>query len=165
MEAKRQLVATTKPDIELGDFKHAAGPPLVAPGALDTIKLAMRVAQFARSNAVVMAHNQASLAIGAGQTSRLEAARIAASRCPHPPAGSVAASDGFFPFTDGIEVLAKIGVKIIAQPEGGKNLDQIVEFAHKISLWLGARQISLWLGTHLTTQPATQPLATDLPRP
>ncbi|MCY4260918.1 MAG: bifunctional phosphoribosylaminoimidazolecarboxamide formyltransferase/IMP cyclohydrolase [Rhodobacteraceae bacterium] len=98
---------------------------------------AMQVAHSAKSNAVVIAKNGATLGIGSGQTSRVAAACMATTtrdryhrQCPSP----VAASDGFFPFPDGVEQLAVAGVAAIAQPGGSRNDADVIAAANRLGV-------------------------------
>lgn len=92
---------------------------------LEALRFAWTVVRGVRSNAIVLARDDQSLGIGAGQMSRVDACRIAIEKSLHPLAGSVAASDAFFPFRDGVDLLAKAGVAAIIQP-GGSRRDQEV---------------------------------------
>ncbi|TME21911.1 MAG: bifunctional phosphoribosylaminoimidazolecarboxamide formyltransferase/IMP cyclohydrolase [Chloroflexi bacterium] len=80
--------------------------------------LAWTVVKHVRSNAIVLAHAGAAVGIGAGQVSRVEAVELAVHRGASRVAGSVLASDGFFPYPDGVEVAARAGVRAIVQPGG-----------------------------------------------
>ncbi|MFN3628523.1 MAG: bifunctional phosphoribosylaminoimidazolecarboxamide formyltransferase/IMP cyclohydrolase [Casimicrobiaceae bacterium] len=87
-----------------------------------------QVAQFVKSNAIVFARDGATLAIGAGQMSRLDSARIArikAEAAGLSLAGSVAASDAFFPFRDGLDVLADAGAVAVIQPGGSLRDEEV----------------------------------------
>lgn len=106
---------------------------------LDDLRFAVQVAKFVKSNAIVYARNGRSLGIGAGQMSRIDAARIAAIKAEQ--AGltlidSVAASDAFFPFRDGLDALALQGARCVAQPGGSVRDDEVIAAAdeHGIAL-------------------------------
>ncbi len=89
---------------------------------------AWRVCKFVKSNAIVYARGQATLGIGAGQMSRVVSSRIAAMKAGDAGldiAGAVMASDAFFPFRDGVDVAAEVGIKSVIQP-GGSVRDQEV---------------------------------------
>ncbi len=106
-------------------------------GQLADLQFAMTVAKHARSNAIVIAADGATLGIGAGQTSRVGAVRMAAEnrRTYHGSCrGPVAASDGFFPFPDGIEQLAEAGIVAIAQPGGSRNDAAVIATADRLGL-------------------------------
>lgn len=85
------------------------------------LRFAWAAVASVKSNAIVLAHDEAAVGIGAGQMSRVDAVYLAvqkARQSGHDPAGSVLASDAFFPFPDGIEVAARAGVRTIIQPGG-----------------------------------------------
>jgi len=82
------------------------------------LQFAWTVVKHVRSNAIVLAHQGAAIGIGAGQMSRVEAVELAVHRGGSRAAGSVLASDGFFPYPDGVEVAARAGVRAIVQPGG-----------------------------------------------
>ena len=85
---------------------------------LRDLQFAWTVVKHVRSNAIVLAHEGAAVGIGAGQMSRVEAVELAVHRAGPRAAGSVLASDGFFPYPDGVEVAARAGVRAIVQPGG-----------------------------------------------
>lgn len=92
------------------------------------MELAWRVVKHVGSNAIVVGKEDRILGIGAGQMSRVDAAKIAVTKAVemgHSLEGSVAASDAFFPFPDGVEVLQKAGIAAVIQP-GGSIKDQVV---------------------------------------
>jgi phosphoribosylaminoimidazolecarboxamide formyltransferase / IMP cyclohydrolase len=82
------------------------------------LQFAWTVVKHVRSNAIVLAHDSAAIGIGAGQMSRVEAVELAVHRGGARTAGSVLASDGFFPYPDGVEVAARAGIRAIVQPGG-----------------------------------------------
>ena len=82
------------------------------------LKFAWTVVKHVRSNAIVLAHQQAAIGIGAGQMSRVEAVELAIHRAGLRARGAVLASDGFFPYPDSVEVAARAGVRAIVQPGG-----------------------------------------------
>jgi phosphoribosylaminoimidazolecarboxamide formyltransferase/IMP cyclohydrolase len=98
------------------------------PVEFDDLLFAWRVAKFVKSNAIVYCGSGRTLGVGAGQMSRVDSARIAAMKAQNAGlslAGSVVASDAFFPFRDGIDVLAAAGARAVVQP-GGSLRDQEV---------------------------------------
>ena len=98
------------------------------PTQMQDLLFAWRVAQFVKSNAIVFCHQGQTLGVGAGQMSRLDSARIAAIKAGHAGLslqGSVVASDAFFPFRDGLDVVVDQGASCIIQP-GGSMRDQEV---------------------------------------
>jgi phosphoribosylaminoimidazolecarboxamide formyltransferase/IMP cyclohydrolase len=100
-------------------------------GELGDLLLAWRVAKGVKSNAIVLAKDGATVGIGAGQTSRVEAAELAVKKAGERARGAVAASDAFFPFPDGLEALAEAGVKAVAQPGGSKRDGEVVQAADR----------------------------------
>jgi phosphoribosylaminoimidazolecarboxamide formyltransferase/IMP cyclohydrolase len=90
------------------------------------LQLAWTVVKHVRSNAITLVKDRAAVGIGAGQMSRVEAVELAVRRAGERAEGSVMASDGFFPYPDGIEVAARAGVRAIVQPGGSvKDADVI----------------------------------------
>lgn len=103
------------------------------------LSFAWRVAARVKSNAIVLAKGGATIGIGAGQMSRLDAARIAvwkANTAKHKTQNAIAASDGFFPFPDAVEELAKAGISAIIQPKGSKKDADIIAAADKLGIAL-----------------------------
>jgi phosphoribosylaminoimidazolecarboxamide formyltransferase/IMP cyclohydrolase len=86
--------------------------------AIRDLRFAWSVAKHVRSNAIVLAREQAAIGIGAGQMSRVEAVELAIHRAGERARGAVLASDGFFPYPDSVEVAARAGVTAIVQPGG-----------------------------------------------
>ena len=95
---------------------------------------AWRVAKRVRSNAIVLARGGATIGIGGGLTSRVDAAEIAVKKAADHAQGSVAASDAFFPFADGVETLAKAGITAVIQPGGSKRDKEVIEAANSHGL-------------------------------
>jgi phosphoribosylaminoimidazolecarboxamide formyltransferase/IMP cyclohydrolase len=89
-----------------------------------------------KSNAILLAHDQATVGVGMGQVNRVDAARLAVSRAAGRAAAAVAASDAFFPFPDGLEVLAAAGVRAVVEPGGSVRDDEVVAAAQKAGLTL-----------------------------
>jgi len=90
---------------------------------------ATRVCKHAKSNAVVLARDLATVAIGAGQVSRVDAVRLAVMKAQGHARGSVLSSDAFFPFRDGIEEAASAGVAAILQPGGSIRDEEVIAAA------------------------------------
>jgi phosphoribosylaminoimidazolecarboxamide formyltransferase/IMP cyclohydrolase len=110
-----------------------------APSAAEqnALTLAWRVAKHVASNAIVVADESATLGIGGGQPSRVASCRIAienARAAGLPLAGSAVGSDAFFPFPDGVELLAKHGVSAIAQPGGSVRDQDVIAAANRLGL-------------------------------
>ncbi len=95
---------------------------------------AWQVAKYVKSNAIVYAHDNMTIGIGAGQMSRVNSARIAAIKAEHAGLkveGSVMASDAFFPFRDGIDNAAKVGIKAVIQPGGSMRDQEVIDAANE----------------------------------
>lgn len=108
---------------------------------LQDMLFAWRVAKFVKSNAIVFAKNGQTAGVGAGQMSRVDSTRIAAIKAAAaglPLAGAVAASDAFFPFRDGVDVIAENGIKAIIQPGGSMRDEEVFAAAdeHGIAMVL-----------------------------
>ena len=102
------------------------------PEQMQDLLFAWRVAKFVKSNAIVFARERATLGIGAGQMSRLDSARVAAFKAQEAKlelAGSVAASDAFFPFRDGLDALAAAGATAVIQPGGSVKDAEVIAAA------------------------------------
>ena len=98
---------------------------------------AWRVAKFVKSNAIVFCGSGHTLGVGAGQMSRVDSARIAAIKAKNAGlslAGSFVASDAFFPFRDGVDVVAEAGAKAIIQPGGSMRDEEVVAAADELGL-------------------------------
>ena len=96
------------------------------------LRFAWRVAKHVKSNAIVLATADRVLGVGAGQMSRVDAARLAVMRARehgHDPAGAVAASDAFFPFRDGLDVVAEAGATAVVHPGGSIRDDEVLAAA------------------------------------
>ena len=108
------------------------------PGQLKSLKFAFNVCKFVKSNAIVLAKDKSTIGIGAGQPSRLDSCKIASRKAlqfaSEKIANSVAASDAFFPFPDGIEELAEAGVEAIIQPGGSINDKKVIKAANNAGL-------------------------------
>jgi phosphoribosylaminoimidazolecarboxamide formyltransferase/IMP cyclohydrolase len=112
------------------DYERVTSAELT-PHELGELLFAWKVAKSVKSNAIVLARDRATVGIGAGQTSRVASAEIAVKNAGERAAGAVAASDAFFPFADGLEVLADAGVKAVIQPGGSKRDAEVVEAADR----------------------------------
>jgi phosphoribosylaminoimidazolecarboxamide formyltransferase/IMP cyclohydrolase len=108
------------------------------PEELTALKFAWTVCKYVKSNAIVYArtherHGQ-SVGIGAGQMSRVDAAKFGAQKAVLPLNGTVAASDAFFPFADGLETVAQAGATAIIQPGGSVRDNEVIEAADKLGI-------------------------------
>ena len=103
---------------------------------LKNLIFAFNVCRFVKSNAIVIAKNDSTVGIGSGQPSRLDSCKIAIDKMKrfqkiNDNQDIVAASDAFFPFTDGIESLVQAGVSAIVQPSGSIKDKDIIKFANQ----------------------------------
>ncbi|WP_349897863.1 bifunctional phosphoribosylaminoimidazolecarboxamide formyltransferase/IMP cyclohydrolase [Parafrigoribacterium soli] len=115
------------------DFS-SAGWTLVAGEEADAatradLEFAWRAVRAVKSNAILLAHDGASVGVGMGQVNRVDACQLAVKRAGDRAAGSVAASDAFFPFADGLQILLDAGVTAVAQPGGSVHDDESIEAA------------------------------------
>ncbi len=98
---------------------------------------AWKVAKFVKSNAIVYAKGRQTIGVGAGQMSRVNSARIAAIKAEHAGlqvAGAVMASDAFFPFRDGIDNAAKVGITAVIQPGGSMRDQEVIDAADEAGI-------------------------------
>ncbi len=147
------LVPLGKSDVQQMDYKRVGGGLLVqtadsarivqadvkvvtkrAPSAQEMADLlfAWRVAKYVKSNAIVYCKDNMTVGVGAGQMSRVDSARIAAIKAENnglTVVGSVVASDAFFPFRDGLDVLAKAGATAVIQPGGSVRDAEVIAAA------------------------------------
>jgi phosphoribosylaminoimidazolecarboxamide formyltransferase/IMP cyclohydrolase len=95
---------------------------------------AWKVCKHVKSNAIVYARDGQTVGVGAGQMSRVDSAKIGAMKAQLPLAGTVAASDAFFPFPDGVEEIAKAGATAIIQPGGSQRDPEVIAAADRLGL-------------------------------
>ncbi len=93
------------------------------------LEFAWRAVRAVKSNAILLAHDGASVGVGMGQVNRVDACELAVKRAGERAAGSVAASDAFFPFADGLQILLDAGVRAVAQPGGSIHDEESIEAA------------------------------------
>jgi phosphoribosylaminoimidazolecarboxamide formyltransferase / IMP cyclohydrolase len=103
---------------------------------LADLAFAWRACRAVKSNAILLAADGASVGVGMGQVNRVDSARLAVARAGNRAAGSVAASDAFFPFPDGFEILAEAGVRAVAEPGGSIRDDGVIEAAQAAGVTL-----------------------------
>ena len=105
---------------------------------IKSLKFAFNVCKFVKSNAIVLVNGKSTIGIGGGQPSRLDSCKIASQKAlqfvPEKIINSVAASDAFFPFSDGLEELAAAGVEAIIQPGGSVNDNKVIKAANDANL-------------------------------
>jgi phosphoribosylaminoimidazolecarboxamide formyltransferase/IMP cyclohydrolase len=103
-------------------------------GELRSLLFAWRVCKHVKSNAIVYARNGQTIGIGAGQMSRVDAAKFGAMKAVLPLAGTVAASDAFFPFPDGLEAVAASGATAVIQPGGSVKDQDVIAAADRLGI-------------------------------
>ena len=106
-----------EPGDDPANWELKAGDP-AGPAELADLTFAWKACRSVKSNAILLASGGASVGIGMGQVNRVDSARLAVTRAGDRAAGSVAASDAYFPFPDGFEILAEAGVRAVAEPGG-----------------------------------------------
>jgi phosphoribosylaminoimidazolecarboxamide formyltransferase/IMP cyclohydrolase len=104
------------------------------PDELTNLLFAWKVAKHVKSNAIVYARGGQTIGVGAGQMSRVDAARFGAMKAILPLPGSVAASDAFFPFPDGLETIAGAGATAVIQPGGSVRDDAVIGAADRLGI-------------------------------
>jgi phosphoribosylaminoimidazolecarboxamide formyltransferase/IMP cyclohydrolase len=100
-----------------------------SPEVLADLEFAWRACRSVKSNAILLASGGATVGVGMGQVNRVDAAKLAVARAGERAAGAVAASDAFFPFADGLQVLLDAGVRAVAQPGGSVRDEEVVAAA------------------------------------
>ncbi|WP_035717782.1 bifunctional phosphoribosylaminoimidazolecarboxamide formyltransferase/IMP cyclohydrolase [Gordonia terrae] len=126
------------------NWNLVAGPPADNQTLAD-LEFAWRACRSVKSNAILLASDGASVGVGMGQVNRVDSAHLAVQRAGDRAAGSVGASDAFFPFPDGLQVLLSAGVKAVAQPGGSIRDNEVIEAADEagVTLYLtGARHFA-----------------------
>ncbi|MCD0453161.1 bifunctional phosphoribosylaminoimidazolecarboxamide formyltransferase/IMP cyclohydrolase [Actinocorallia sp. API 0066] len=118
------LVAETGDDAASWELK--AGPA-GTPEQLADLQFAWKAIRAVKSNAILLASGGASVGVGMGQVNRVDSCRLAVSRAGERAVGSVAASDAFFPFADGPEILIEGGVKAIVEPGGSIRDEEVIK--------------------------------------
>ncbi len=112
-----------------------AGPPASA-DVLADLAFAWQACRAVKSNAILLASGGATVGVGMGQVNRVDAARLAVTRAGERAKGAVAASDAYFPFADGLQVLTEAGVAAIVEPGGSIRDELAVEAAAKAGVTL-----------------------------
>jgi phosphoribosylaminoimidazolecarboxamide formyltransferase/IMP cyclohydrolase len=95
---------------------------------------AWKICKHVKSNAIVYARNQQAVGVGAGQMSRVDSCKIGAAKAVLPLKGTVAASDAFFPFPDGVEEIARAGATAVIQPGGSVRDQEVIDAADRLGL-------------------------------
>ncbi len=105
-----------------------------SPEEMQTLRFAWKVCKHVKSNAIVFARDGATLGVGAGQMSRVDSVKIAVMKAQSSLAGSVVASDAFFPFPDGVEEAAKAGAVAVIQPGGSVRDNDVIAAADRLGM-------------------------------
>jgi phosphoribosylaminoimidazolecarboxamide formyltransferase/IMP cyclohydrolase len=130
------LVAQDRDATAAADVKGARVVSKRSPSAdeLAALDFAWRVCKHVKSNAIVLAKEQRTVGVGAGQMSRVVSVEIAANKAGAAARGSVLASDAFFPFPDGVEAAARAGVTAVIQPGGSVKDDAVIAAADQAGM-------------------------------
>jgi phosphoribosylaminoimidazolecarboxamide formyltransferase / IMP cyclohydrolase len=104
------------------------------PEEISTMRFAWKVSKHVKSNAIVFAKDGATLGVGAGQMSRVDSVKLAVMKAQTSLAGSVVASDAFFPFPDGVEEAAKVGATAVIQPGGSVRDADVIAAADRLGM-------------------------------
>jgi len=127
--------ALNQPGDAPAGWRLAAGPAADEETLAD-LEFAWRACRSVKSNAILLASGAATVGIGMGQVNRVDSARLAVSRAGERARGAVAASDAFFPFADGLQVLLDAGVRAVVQPGGSKRDAEVVAAAEAAGVTL-----------------------------
>ncbi len=114
-------------------WKQVCGPQ-VDEQTMKDLEFAWRSVRAVKSNAIILASMTASVGIGMGQVSRVDSARLAVSRAGDRAKGSVAASDAFFPFADGLQILIDGGITAVVQPGGSVRDEEVIAAAQSAGI-------------------------------
>ena len=128
------IVQTEEPPIIDWKAAKTVTDKQVSSEEIDSMKFAVRVCEQVKSNAIVMVQGLSTVGIGPGQTSRVEAVRIASRRAGERAIGCVLASDAFFPFADGLEQAAAAGASAIVQPGGSIRDQEVIDAANRLGI-------------------------------
>ena len=126
------------------NWKQVSGQPVDVQTMKD-LEFAWRSVRSVKSNAILLAKGTATVGIGMGQVNRVDSARLAVSRAGDRAAGSVAASDAFFPFADGLQLLIDAGVTAVVQPGGSVRDEEVIAAAQAAGIamfFTGTRHFS-----------------------
>jgi phosphoribosylaminoimidazolecarboxamide formyltransferase/IMP cyclohydrolase len=124
----QQTDAIDAPGDDPANWKLACGQP-ADPATLTDLAFAWRAIRAVKSNAILLAHDGATVGVGMGQVNRVDSSRLAVQRAGERATGAVAASDAYFPFSDGLEVLLEAGVRAVVQPGGSVRDAEVIAAA------------------------------------
>lgn len=128
------LAQTEDREASSGEAWNVVTKRIPTPEEEVALRFSWKVVKHVKSNAILYALPGQTVGVGAGQMSRVDSVRIGAQRAQLPIAGSVVASDAFFPFADGVEELAKAGATAVVQPGGSKRDQEVIDAADKLGL-------------------------------
>ena len=132
-DQKRVMGGVLAQEWDMSRFDRAACDPVTkrkpTPAEWDALGFAWNVAKHVKSNAIVFATATQTIGIGAGQMSRIDSVNLAISKAQSPLKGTVVASDGFFPFRDNVDAIARTGATAIIQPGGSVKDEEVVKAA------------------------------------
>jgi phosphoribosylaminoimidazolecarboxamide formyltransferase/IMP cyclohydrolase len=138
LQLKRILGGMLAQQPDLGEIKESELRTVTkrAPTAeeMRTMRFAWKVSKHVKSNAIVFAKDGATLGVGAGQMSRVDSVKLAVMKAQSSLAGSVVASDAFFPFPDGVEAAAAVGAIAVIQPGGSVKDPDVIAAADRLNL-------------------------------
>jgi phosphoribosylaminoimidazolecarboxamide formyltransferase/IMP cyclohydrolase len=138
LQLKRILGGMLVQQPDLGKLKESEVKTVTkrapSPEEMQTMRFAWKVSKHVKSNAIVFAKDGATLGVGAGQMSRVDSVKLAVMKAQVPLAGSVVASDAFFPFPDGVEEAAKAGATAVIQPGGSMRDNEVIAAADRLNL-------------------------------
>jgi phosphoribosylaminoimidazolecarboxamide formyltransferase/IMP cyclohydrolase len=138
LQLKRILGGMLVQQPDLGKLKESEVRTVTkrapSPEEMQTMRFAWKVSKHVKSNAIVFAKDGATLGVGAGQMSRVDSVKLAVMKAQAPLAGSVVASDAFFPFPDGVEEAAKAGATAVIQPGGSMRDNEVIAAADRLNL-------------------------------
>ncbi len=124
----QEMDAIDAPGDRPTNWKQVSGAAVDA-ATMKELEFAWRSVRAVKSNAILLSSNAASVGIGMGQVNRVDSARLAVTRAGDRVKGSVAASDAFFPFADGLQILIDAGVRAVVQPGGSVRDEEVIAAA------------------------------------
>ena len=132
------------PGDDCANWKQVTGEK-VSQQVLADLQFAWRAVRAVKSNAILLAKNGAAVGIGMGQVNRVDSARLSIDRAGEQAKGSVAASDAFFPFADGLQILIDGGISAVVQPGGSVRDEEVIAAANAAGIamfFTGTRHFS-----------------------
>jgi phosphoribosylaminoimidazolecarboxamide formyltransferase/IMP cyclohydrolase len=117
------------------NWKQVSGAPVSAE-VLKDLDFAWRAVRAVKSNAILLAKDGAAVGVGMGQVNRVDSAKLAVDRAGERAKGSVAASDAFFPFADGLQILINSGITAVVSPGGSMRDEEVIAAANAANIAL-----------------------------